>query len=86
MSGYVVITSAPISTSSSGPVSQKAVCPAGKKAIGGGYSETTGNSILVRYTGPTTTTAAFDSWTITAEQILSFTGTYTVMAICVTAL
>jgi hypothetical protein len=57
----------------------------GQKAIGGCYSETAGNSILVRYTGPTTT-AAYDSWTITAEQILSFTGTYTVMAICVSAL
>ena len=61
------------------------MCPAGKKAIGGGYSETTGNSIHVLYTGPTTTTAANDSWTITAERI-NGNATYTVMAICVLAL
>lgn len=86
MSGYAVVTSAPISTNGNASVTQKAVCPAGKKAIGGGFSETTGNSIHVLYTGPATTTAANDSWAITAQRILSGNATYTVMAICVSAL
>jgi hypothetical protein len=69
----------------SGPATQKAVCPAGKKAIGGGYAETTGNGMHIMSEGPVTTTTTGDSWSITADRIVGQNAQFTVTAICVIA-
>ena len=81
-----MVTSASISTSNSASVTQKAVCPVGKKAIGGGYNETNGNNIHVVTTGPTTTNSANDSWQVKADRLQNGNATYSVTAICVSAL
>ena len=70
----------------SGPATQKAVCPAGKKAIGGGFNESTGNGMHVTVEGPVTTTSTGDSWSITADRIVGQNAQFTVTAICVSAL
>ena len=84
VSGYEVVTSAPISANTGSAVTQKAVCPAGKQAINGGWTETSGNGMLILAIGPATTTTANDSWAITAKRIQS-SATFTVTAICILA-
>ncbi len=85
LSGYVVVTSAAVSTTSALPITNTATCPIGKKAIGGGYSESTGNGLHVFIDGPATVNSANDSWLIRAERIQSTNATFTVSVICVTA-
>ena len=84
MSGYEVVVSAPVSASTGTSITQKATCPAGKSAIGGGYTETTGNGMEVLAMGPATATSANDSWSVKARRIQS-SATFTVTAICITA-
>ena len=81
-----MVTSAAVSTTNANSVTNTATCPAGKKAIGGGFAETSGFSMHVLSEGPTTVNAANDSWTIRAQRIQNNNATYTVTAICVSAL
>ncbi len=88
MSGYAIVPSAPVSTTSNAIVTNTATCPVGKKAIGGGFSETSGNSMHVHSEGPTTVNPlnTNDSWRIRAQRIGNNNATFTVTAICVSAL
>jgi hypothetical protein len=86
VSGYAIVVSAAVSTNSATAVTNTATCPVGKKAIGGGFAETSGNSMHVLSEGPTTVTGANDSWTIKAQRIQANNATFTVTAICVSAL
>ena len=85
VSGYELVTSLAMNISNANPATQKAVCPAGKKAIGGGFAETTTNGMIVTSSGPSMTTLAGDSWSVTASR-LSGNAQFTVTAICVSAL
>lgn len=72
--------------SASGPATNTATCPAGKTVVGGGYSESTGHSMLLLSEGPTTVNSANDSWTVRADRVAqSSNAIYTVTAICITA-
>ena len=86
VSGYAIVTSAMVNIPNSGPATNTATCPAGKKAIGGGYAESTGNGMHVLSELPTTVTASNDSWSVKAERILGNNAQFTVTVICVTAL
>ena len=85
LSGYVVVTSAAVSTTSALPITNTATCPIGKKAIGGGYSESSGNGLHVFIDAPATVNSANDTWLIRAERIQNANATFTVSVICVTA-
>ena len=83
--GYEVVVSAPVPTTGSSSVVVKATCPAGKQAVSGGYSEITGNGMLVLAMGPATTNSPNDSWSVKAQRVQS-AATFTVTAICISAL
>ena len=84
VSGYALVTSTGTTTSGA-VITVKAACASGKKAVGGGYVETSGNGIHVVSEGPATTTASNDSWSITAKRIANTNTSITVTAICVIA-
>jgi hypothetical protein len=85
VSGYAVVVSSSVNIPNNNSATAKATCPAGKKAIGGGFAESTGNGMHVLSMGPTTTNAANDSWSVVAERILGNNASFTATAICVTA-
>ncbi len=84
LTGYEVVTSAPISTTNALPVTRVATCPSGKVAVGGGHTESSGNGLHVFINAPSSVNAANDSWTIKAERIQSTNATFTITVICVT--
>lgn len=81
ISGFQVVEGTPVNVDAGRSSQQTVTCPAGKKAISGGYETSSSQNVTLNRTGPSTTGST--SWYVRITNDSGAAKTWNAQAICV---
>lgn len=81
ISGFQIVEAAPINVDPGRTSQQTVNCPAGKKAISGGYETSSSTDVTLNRTGPSTTAGA--AWYVRITNNTGVAKTWNAQAVCV---